>query len=113
MLDYSLGNYQKWKNIEANRLNMRTRAFRYRLIDYEAIVPSVLKQHPDNYLSATWVTCDVLSYDNLVFNVSNSSLNIDFKWSCKASVEVSPGSVYTFLSKKMLRQILSPQLPTK
>ena len=47
---------------------MRNRAFRFRLIDYEQIVPSVLKQHPDSYLSDTWVICDVLSYDNLVFN---------------------------------------------
>ena len=103
LLDHSLGNYEKWRNIEANRLNMRTREFRFRLIDYEQIVPSVLRQHPESYLADTWVVCDVLSYHNLVFNASNSSLSLDFKWSCKASLEISSGSVYTFLGKNLPR----------
>ena len=76
---------------------MRTRSFRFRLIDYEEIVPSILKAYPDSYLKDTQVICNVLSYNNLIFNSSSQSLLVEFKWSCKVSVEVSPGSIYTFM----------------
>lgn len=89
----------KWKNVIANRTNMRTRSFRFRLIDYEDIVPTILKQYPDKYLQDTQVVCNVLSYDNLVFNTNTSSLNIELKWSCKVGLEVSPGSIYNFVGK--------------
>ena len=41
-IDFSVENLSKWKGIKANRTNIRSRAFRFRLIDYESIVPSIL-----------------------------------------------------------------------
>ena len=76
MLDYSIPNFNKWKNIVANRANMRTRGFRFRLVDYEYLVPTILKQYPDKYLEDTQVRCDVKGYDNLVMNVNTSSLSV-------------------------------------
>jgi hypothetical protein len=45
MMDDAMQNQQKWRNIEINKNNMRTRAFRFKLIDYEEIVPSVIEQY--------------------------------------------------------------------
>jgi len=42
MIEYSKLTYPGWKNIKVWRENMRTRVFKFRLIDFEYIVPSVL-----------------------------------------------------------------------
>ena len=55
---------------------MRTRAFRFRLIDYEYLVPTILKQYPEKYLADTQIICNVMSYDNLICNSNTSSLNV-------------------------------------
>lgn len=51
MIAYSKDNYPTWKNVKLNRQNMRTNIFKYRLIDFEPIIPSVLSKYPQNYLS--------------------------------------------------------------
>jgi hypothetical protein len=48
-------------------------------------------------LDDTWIVCDVISYDNLMFDDDGNYITVDFKWSCKAKLEVSSGSVYTFM----------------
>jgi hypothetical protein len=68
---------------------MRTRNFNFRLVDYEYIVPAVLKKYPTKYLSDTEVICKALSYKNLKFNATDSKLNVEIRWSCDAILEVT------------------------
>jgi hypothetical protein len=46
MLDYSVINFKGWKNIKASRSNMRISTFRFRLVDYEYIMPDLLRKFP-------------------------------------------------------------------
>ena len=66
LLDYSLLNLKNWTNIKASRSNMRTNSFRFRLVDYEFIMPELLRKFPQNYLADTEISCSVLAYNNLV-----------------------------------------------
>jgi hypothetical protein len=63
-----MASYPPWQNIRANRTNMRSNAFRFRLIDFEYIAPAILQKYPDLYLADTQVSCKPVSYDNMVFN---------------------------------------------
>jgi hypothetical protein len=60
MIEYSKLTYPGWKNIKVWRENMRTRVFKFRLIDFEYIVPSVLSKYPKNYLSDVIFYCSVI-----------------------------------------------------
>ncbi len=97
MIDYSLVNYKGWQGIRANRTNMRI-DFRFRLIDYEYIVPNLLKKYPQLYLADTQIECSVLSYKNFKM-FENYNISMEFTWSCLGSVMVSDTSKYVFLSK--------------
>ena len=77
---------------------MRSRAFRFRLIDFEYIAPAILKRYPALYLADTQVGCKPVSYSNMVFDQDEGVINLEVKWSCGVSLEVAPGSVYTFIS---------------
>lgn len=58
-LDYYMKS-ELWKHLIVNRTSPRTAAwfnFRHRLVDYEDIVPSVLKQYPSYYLVDTELNC--------------------------------------------------------
>lgn len=46
MLEYFRANHPSWKNIKLNRLNMRTRVFKFRLIDFEYLIPAILQKYP-------------------------------------------------------------------
>ena len=45
---------------------MRTNSFRFRLVDYEFIMPELLRKFPQYYLADTEISCSVLAYNNLV-----------------------------------------------
>lgn len=97
MIDSSLKTNPRWRNIIANRTNMRSSSFRFRLLDYEYIVPSVLKKYPKAYLADTQVSCSGKSYRNMVF-YADSNISLEFTWSCNVSVMVAPNTSYTFIS---------------
>lgn len=98
LIEDSIKNNEKWKNIQINKGNMRTTAFKFRLIDYEQIVPNVLKRYPKLYLHDTQVSCTVKSFQN--FNIlSTNNISVEFTWSCYASVMVDATTQYNFVSK--------------
>ena len=37
----------------------------------------------------TEVSCDVVGYDNLVLNPDKNVVEVDFKWSCSVSLQIS------------------------
>jgi hypothetical protein len=59
MIAYSRDNYPAWKGIKLNRQNMRTSVFKFRLIDFEFVIPSVLTRYPQNYLSDVEIECNI------------------------------------------------------
>lgn len=77
-------NYKGWKDIKANKSNMRINAFKFRLIDYEYIVPELLRKFPEKYLADTEVSCSVLSYDKFVV-VPGQMVKVEVRWSCLGS----------------------------
>ena len=64
MLDYSVTNFNGWKNIVSNRGNIRTDNFRFRLVDYEYITSAILKEYPKSYLADTNILCSIKDYNN-------------------------------------------------
>jgi len=112
-LDYTATNYEHWQNIKANRTNMRSRSFRFRLIDFEYIVPTILQKYPDLSLSDTQVHCKPVGYDNMVFSPEEGTITLDMKWSCGVDLPVAAGSTYTFMSTNKAIKILSRHLHTK
>jgi hypothetical protein len=102
MIEYSISNYGKWKDIKMNRLNMRTRIFNYRLIDFEYIVPNVLSKYPKNYLADVEISCSVL--EMLDSNITESNLIQRLTWKCSGSFELAPGKRVVFLGKNQSTQ---------
>lgn len=58
----------------------------------------MLRKYPGLYLADTQVSCKPLSYDNMVFSVEDQQITLEMKWSCSVSLEVAPGSTYTFIN---------------
>ena len=46
MVEYFRANHPSWKSVKLNRSNMRTRIFKFRLIDFEYLIPSILQKYP-------------------------------------------------------------------
>lgn len=73
----------------------------------------MLRKYPGLYLADTQVSCKPLSYDNMVFSVEDQQITLEMKWSCSVSLEVAPGSTYTFISTTVCKQTLSLPSHTK
>lgn len=97
VIEYSKSNYDKWQNIKMTRDNMRTRSFKFRLVDLESIVPTVLQKYPKNYLSDVQISCSIKQ-------AGDSSLDETYfvqriLWHCEGSFEVTPGNRVVVLGK--------------
>jgi|JI10StandDraft_1071094.scaffolds.fasta_scaffold185282_2 hypothetical protein len=97
LIEDSIKNNQKWKGIMANRTNIRSRSFRFRLVDYEYIVPAVLKKYPKLYLQDTQISCSVKGYQNMKI-YQGQNITVEFLWSCIGSLTVAPNTQYNFIS---------------
>lgn len=59
MIEYTSSNYGAWRELRLTRSNMRTKVFQFRLLDFEPIMPSVLKRYPNKYLADVDICCAV------------------------------------------------------
>ena len=103
MVAYSSANYPAWKNIKLSRQNMRNSIFKFRLLDFEYLIPSVLNRYPNNYLSDVEFSCDLEATRDMVINEADIYQHMD--WRCKGSFEVKPTVRETFVSTNKYMQI--------
>jgi hypothetical protein len=101
-IEYAANNYAPWREIKLNRNNMRTRLFRWRLIDFEYIVPSVLALNPQSYLAEVDVQCGLEEVGEAELK---EELNVGISWRCTAGFEGEDKRRVTFLSKAFAMQV--------
>jgi hypothetical protein len=63
---------------------MRTRIFKFRLIDFEYIIPSILRKYPQKYLSDIEIECSMEKIKDFIIAPNNFEQLID--WRCIGSL---------------------------
>ena len=72
--------YPSWKNIILNQGNMRTRIFKWKLIDFESLIPTILEKYPKLYLNNITIACSILEVGSTT--IAEDSLFQNIKWNC-------------------------------
>ena len=83
MIAYSQANYAGWKNIKLNQDNMRNRVFKFRLLDFQYLIPAVLNKYPTNYMSPVEIVCNIENVKELIIDEKKVAQDID--WRCLGS----------------------------
>lgn len=64
---------------------MRTRFFKFRLIDFEYIIPNVLRDYPNKYMSDVEIQCAAQALGDTTLDEEYLNQSID--WRCLGSFE--------------------------
>jgi hypothetical protein len=95
-IDYARRNFAAWREVRLSRNNMRTRVFRWRLLDFEYIVPAILERYPNSYLSDVELACAVEEVGEATLD--EEYMQVPIAWRCIGSFEGQDRKRISFLS---------------